>query len=192
MTLVELKPLTLEQSTELAREVLKEFGRSPDGAQELARMTSDCPLATVMGAQVLASHNDHPELIKNEDKFRTTLLGKFRDVVAGEIGRKADAEPIRKLLRVLARVQPFHPDDASIGATVAQVEGLTTHETSRLIRLLQDAGVLFKRGGQCRLSPDLLADFIIEESCVGTDRASTGYAEDVFDAASERHAGNLL
>ena len=98
----------------MAREILKEFGGSPDGAQELARMTSDCPVAIVMGAQVLASHNNHPELIKDEDKFRTTLLG--RDVVAGEIGRKADAEPIRKLLRVLALAQPFHPDDARSAA----------------------------------------------------------------------------
>lgn len=189
---VPLKPLTLEQATELAREVLKEFGGPLDIAENIARMTYDCPLATVMGAQVLASHKDHPELVKNEDLFRTTLLGKFQDVIAGEIGTKADAEPIRKLLRVLALVQPFHPEDQSVATAVTAVEGMPVHETSRLVKLLNDAGVLFRRGGQYRLSPDLLADYIIEDSCIGAGGASAGYAERVFDAASERHAGNLL
>jgi hypothetical protein len=69
---------------------------------------------------------------------------------------------------------------------------MPVHETSRLIRLLNDAGVLFKRGGQYRLSPDLLADYIIEDACIGPGGVSTGYAERVFDAASERHAGNVL
>jgi hypothetical protein len=155
-------------------------------------MTLDCPLATVMGAQVLASHKDHLELIKNEELFRETLLGKFQDVIAGEIGTKADAEPIKKLLRVLALLQPVHLDDKSVPPAVARVEGLPEHETSRLIKLLNDAGVLFRRGGQYRLSPDLLADYVIERTCIGPSGASTGYAEQVFDAASDRHAGNLL
>lgn len=189
---VRLRPLSAEQATELAREVLKEFGGPLDVAQSIARLSYDCPLATVMGAQVLASPVDHLELIKNEDLFRTTLLSKFQDVIAGKIGTKADAEPIRKLLRVLALVQPFHPEDQSVAATALAVEGMPVHETSRLIKLLNDAGVLFKRGGQYRLSPDLLADYIIENTCIGSGGTSTGYAETVFDAASERHAGNLL
>ncbi len=62
----------------------------------------------------------------------------------------------------------------------------------RLLKLLIESGVLFKRGARYRLSPDVLADYIIEAACVGPQRQSTGYAERVFDTADERLVGTLL
>jgi hypothetical protein len=172
--------------------VLKAFGGPVGVAKDIARLTLDCPLATVMGAQVVAKEKIHFELAKNEEVFRTTLFGKFRDIIAGNIGNKHDAEPIRKLLRVLALLQPFHPEDPALSNVVAHIEELPLHEVNRLLRLLTDAGVLFKRGGQYRLSPDLLADFIIEDVCIGYDGRSTGYAEQVFNAASNMYIEHLL
>lgn len=61
-----------------------------------------------------------------------------------------------------------------------------------MIRRLTDAGVLFKRGGNFRLAPDLLADFIIEESCIGHNGVSTGYAKEVLDAAGDAHLKIIL
>lgn len=189
---VKLDPLNLEQATALAKQVLEAFGGPVAIAKDIARRTLDCPLAIVIGAQVVAKEKRPFELVNNEDAFRSTLLGKFRDVIAGNIGNKNDAEPIRKLLRVLALLQPFHPDDPSISTVVECVEGLRASEVNRLIRLLTDAGVLFKRGGQYRLSPDLLADYIIEDACVGQEGKSTGYAEHVFDTASKDCIEHLL
>ena len=189
---VKLDPLNLEQAKELATQVLHEFGGPEDAAENIARLTLDCPLATVIGAQIVAKDRIHLELAKNKETFRSTLLGRFQDIVAGDVGSKSDGEPIRKLLKVLALLQPFHPEDESLIKAVEQIEKLRAPDVKRLIRLLSDAGVLFKRGGKYRLSPDLLADHIIEGACIGQGGTSTGYAEQVFVAAGNAHVEHLL
>lgn len=189
---VRLKPLSLAQATTLATQVLEACGGPIDAAKDIADRTLDCPLVTVLGAQVVAKERTIFTLAKNEETFRTTLLGKFRDIIVGNIGNKHDTGQIKKLLRILALLQPFHADDKSIFPVVESVEGLRESEVSRLIRLLMDAGVLFKRRGKYRLSPDMLADYIIEDTCLGHDGGSTGYAEQVFEAVSPRHIESLL
>lgn len=187
-----LSPLNLDQATQLAMQVLEAFSGPTSAAKEIARLTLDCPLFTVIGAQVVANEKVHLELAKNEDIFRSTLLGKFRDIIAGHVGSKSDAEPIKKLLNILALIQPFHPEDESIALVAEKVEGLRHPDVNRLIRLLIDAGVLFKRGGKHRLSPDLLADYIIEKVCIEQNGRSTGYAEQVFDAVPNPQIEHVL
>jgi transcriptional regulator with XRE-family HTH domain len=190
---ISLKPLDLSQSTELAAQVLKAFNGPVDAAEQIARFTRDCPLATVIGAQIVAKGSvNQLELTKNEAQFRDTIFARFQDVIAGAIGHNGDDESIRKLLKVIALVQPFHPEDRSIANLVENVEGVSSHDANRLISLLANAGVLFKRGGKYRLSPDLLADFVIEQHCIGINLTSTGYAEKVFEAAGDAHVKNVL
>jgi transcriptional regulator with XRE-family HTH domain len=189
---VALPALSPAQATELARQVLERFGGPISEAESIARLTLDCSLATVIGAQVIATDPRHFELVKNEEVFRSTLLGKFQDIIAGRIGTKNDADLVRKVLRVLALVQPFYPEDQTILQVVATVEGIEAHDVSRLIRALTEAGVLFRRGGRYRLSPDLLADHIIEKACVGAGGLSTGYAEQVFAVAGDRYIEHVL
>ena len=192
MSEVALPALRLAQATELARQALERFGGPTSEAEAIARLTLDCSLATVIGAQVIATDHRHFELVKNEEVFRSTLLGKFQDIIAGRIGTKNDADLVRKVLRVLALIQPFYPEDQTILQVVAIVEGIEAHDVSRLIRALTDAGVLFRRGGRYRLSPDLLADHIIENACIGLGGASTGYAEKVFAVAGDRYIEHVL
>ena len=189
---VALAPLTLADAEALATEVLQKRSGPPEAAKDIARLTLDCPLATVIGAQVVAQEKKLFDLAKNEDVFRTTLLGRFQDVIAGEIGSKADAGPIKQVLKVLALLQPFHPDDSSLLGAIERIEKIAPHETSRLIKLLTNGGVLFKRGAKYRLSPDVLADYIIEANCIDVEGKSTGYAELVFSAIGFEHVENLL
>lgn len=177
-----LNPLSLEQATQLATLVLTKFDGPVAAAKDIARLTLDCPLFTVIGAQVVSAEKLPLELVKNEDVFRSTLMGKFKDVIAGHVGSKTDAPLVKKLLNVLALIQPFHLEDRVIQHVAEQVEQLQLSDVSRLLRLLVEAGVIFKRGGKYRLSPDLLADYIIETACIGAEEKSTGYAERVFDA----------
>ena len=192
MSEVALPALSLAQATELARQALQRFGGPAIEAESIGRLTLDCSLATVIGAQVIATDHRHFELVKNEEVFRSTLLGKFQDIIAGRIGKKSDADLVRKVLRVLALVQPFYPEDETILQVVATVEGIEAHDVSRLIRALTEAGVLFRRGGRYRLSPDLLADHIIEKACIGAGGLSTGYAEKVFAVAGGHYIEHVL
>jgi hypothetical protein len=109
------------------------------------------------------------------------LHARFYRVAAGAIGAKSDEEPMRRLLQFLALVQPFEPESKELISAVASLERIERHELSRLMRLLREGGVIFKRGGLYRISPDLLADVIVENACIGAEGASTEYAECVFD-----------
>jgi hypothetical protein len=189
---VAVKPLKRKDATLLARQVLEHFRGPVDAAKEIGDLTYDCPLATVMGAQVVAKEGGHLEILKNEELFRTTLMARFQDVVTGAIGGKSEEGAIKRVLAVLAVLQPIAPEDASALSAVEAVEGIKADQVARLVRLLHEAGVLFKRGGLYRLSPDLLADYIIEKECIGLDGASTGYPERVFDAAADRHHEHIV
>lgn len=189
---IKLEPLTKQDAEELAKQVLTKEGGPLQAAKDIANLTYDCPLATVVGAQIVAREKKHFDLAKNEREFRSTLFGRFSHVIAGEIGQKADGPLIKKLLKVLALFQPFYLDDQALLSTIQNLEGIEPHDTNRLFKLLIDGGVLFKRGARYRLSPDVLADYIIEEICVGAEGQSTGYAEKAFDVADERLMQALL
>ena len=187
-----LERLTLDESEQLATQVLKKHDGPLTAANDIARLTRDCPLATVVGAQVVAKEKRHFDLAQQEDTFRTLLFARFQDIIAGQIGNKGEAETIKKVLPVLALLQPIHPEDQALLQAIEQVENIKPHDASRIIRLLTDAGVLFKRGLQYRLSPDVLADYIVEANCVGPLGASSGYAETLFEQANENQVEHLL
>jgi transcriptional regulator with XRE-family HTH domain len=184
--------LSKQQAEALAKQVLEKEGGPVQAAEDIALWTYDCPLATVVGAQIVARGKKHFELAKNERAFRYALFSRFENVIAGEIGQKSDTEPLKKLLKVLSLLQPFHLDDKDLSVVVEKQEGLALHDTSRLLKLLIDSGILFKRGARYRLSPDVLADYVIEAACIGPNNLSTGYAEAVFDKLPDRFIENLV
>jgi len=177
---VELKALKKEDSTKLALQVLKEYGGPESIAKEISRYTLDCPLATVIAAQIVAKGGIHIDLLNKEEIFRTTLLAKFEEVITGEIADEKDSGTLRTILKLLALLQPFDPDDPELLGLIDRVEGISVSESNRLIKVLVSGGVVFKRGFRYRLAPDLLADYIIEQNCVTTNGKSSGYAEKVF------------
>lgn len=189
---ISLDPLSQKQSMELATQVLKEYGGPESAAEAVSRNTLDCPLATVVAAQIVAKEKLHPELLSSEDAFRTTLLDRFRQVIAGDLAQGKDREALLSILRILALVQPFNPDDAGLLKLIEDTEGISIADSNRLVKTLLTGGVVFKRGLAYRLAPDLLADYIIEQSCVTENGASSGYAEKVFAASPQSLVEHIL
>ena len=190
--IVNLDPFTIAQATELAKEVLIQVGGVPELAEAIARITYDCPLATVIGAFLVAKDQIPVSHLKNAESFQLELLRRFRNVIAGNLGDSSDTDPLKKLLKCIALLQPIHPDDEKFKSLVEKIEGLPPHDTGKLFKLLANAGVLFKRGRLYRLSPDLLADFIIKDACFGVDGTSTGYAEKIFEKIEPGQLKNFL
>jgi transcriptional regulator with XRE-family HTH domain len=197
---IKLDYLTLDQVTNLAIQVLeKEKFENPEKiASYIAKSTIDCPLVTVIGAQILAKENiDFEfEFIKENREFHNQLFSKFEKVIIGKIGQKnGDEKLIEKLFKVLSLIQPFEYNDSSIPTMLSEIERISPDETKRLISILLQSGILFKRVKKCRLSPDMLADFIIEKYCIDNDGHSTGYIESFFtiiDQKYEKHVENFL
>ncbi len=189
---ISLEPLSRKQSVELATQVLKEYGGPESAAEAISRCTLDCPLATVVAAHVVAKEKLHPELLTTEGTFRTTLLARFQQVITGELAQGKDREALLSILRVLALVQPFSPDDAGLLKLLEDTENISVANSNRLVKALVAGGVAFKRGQTYRLAPDLLADYIIEQNCVTENGASSGYAEKLFGASPRSLVEHIL
>jgi transcriptional regulator with XRE-family HTH domain len=183
---------TKRDAVTLASQVLTEHGAPSHAAAALAELAYDSPLAVVVGAQIIAKEGVHPELFGSNEEFRSTVLKQYERVIAEDIAEGKDRERIHSMLRVLALIQPMVPDDRHVLELLSNVEGIDAPDASRLARLLIDGGVLFKRGSQYRLSPDLLADSIIATACITSGGQSNGYAERLFAAAIGEHKEHVL
>lgn len=189
---IRLERLSLDESTKLSQQVLKELGGDISFAQVIARATIDCTLATVLTSQIIANEPQHIELVKNESAFHDTIFGKFQNVLAGTIGEKSDEIAIKKLFRLIALVQPIEENLTSFTMLAEHIENIEQSETKRLFKLISSAGIAFQRGLKFRLSPDMLADFLIEKNCIGIHNSSTGYAEKVMNLATSEQFKNLV
>lgn len=187
-----IRKLNVRDSELLSEEVIRAYGGDVELAKDVAKLTVDCPLATVIASQILAKENIPLISIKNEGEFRSTLMGKFKDVIAGNVGGKSNNESVQKILSMVSLLQPFYDEDADFYEILEKVESVSAVDAKRIVRQLVEYGIIFKRGGKYRISPDLLADYIIEEKCLGVEGKSTGYAEKVFDVSSDHHIVNLL
>lgn len=189
---VALQPLTLAHSEQLAVEVLRQKKAPEDSARAIAEFTTDCPLATVMGAQVVAAGGIHPSVMHSEEVFRRTLLGRFESVIAGRFGQSGDAPALQALLRFVALVQPIAIDDARLLEAFGKLQNIPVFEVSRLMKALVQGGVLFQRGNRHRLAPDVLGDYLVEVHCVAEGGASSGFAEAVLGLVGPAYLENIV
>lgn len=189
---IELARPNRDDAEALASEVLARRNGPLYAAREIASVTSDSPLATVVGAQIVAREKIHPALLGNVEDFETQILAAVQDVIAGEIVTGLDVERMQGILRIVSLVQPILPDEPSLLHILKAVEGIDESHAARLLRTLANAGVLFRRGLRWRLSPDLLADSIIIRHCISPDGHSNGYVERVFNVAPPEYLKTLL
>lgn len=191
--LVELRRPSLDEAIELATEVLEACGGPVAAAKDVAKATAGSPLATVLGAQIVAKEGLHPIWMHKDAEYQAQILSRFQDVIAGGIATGQDVERLRGVLRIVALVQPVLPDEPALLRLIEAMEGVKAHDATRLLKTLIDAGVLFRRGLRYRLAPDLLADSIIERYCLDSTGA-VDYVERVFEKAEEEEVflKNLL
>ncbi|MBA0227654.1 helix-turn-helix domain-containing protein [Stenotrophomonas maltophilia] len=189
---IELQTLPKADSEQLAKQALEHFGAPAELSSRLSVYTRDCPLATVIAAQILANDKSLPEFLIDEDTFRTELLRRLVASTVEGISSKLDAEAVHLALAAIALLQPIKEDDPELHDAIAAVAGITTHEVARIVKRLREAGVLYKRGSSSRIVPDLLGDFIVEERCISATGQSTGFAPNVFDEAPNAYAEHIL
>lgn len=188
----EMHPQTREQAQALAESVLAECKAPPAAAVEIARATYSTPLVTVLAAQLVARDGVSLALLGNADEFRTYVLRSLQDVITLALVTGQDVPRLRAILRVIALLQPIIPDDPGLLNILLETEGIEQSDASRLMRLLGEAGVLFKRGLRSRLAPDLLADEIIRSNYLNADGTANERVTRVFDLAGANHLKALF
>ncbi|MFC3627778.1 helix-turn-helix domain-containing protein [Vogesella amnigena] len=188
----DMRPQTREQAQALAESVLSECKAPPAAAVEIARATYTTPLVTVLAAQLVARDGVSLALLGNADEFSTYVLNSLQDVITVALVTGQDAPRLRAILRVIALLQPIIPDDPGLLNILLKTEGIEQPDACRLMRLLGEAGVLFKRGLRSRLAPDLLADEIIRSNYLNADGTANERVFQAFDLVGAEHLKNLF
>lgn len=188
----DMRPQTREQAQALAESVLAECKVPPAAAVEIARATYTTPLVTVLAAQLVARDGVSLALLGNAEEFRTYVLRSLQDVITVAVVTGQDVPRLRAILRVIALLQPIIPDDPGLLNILLKTEGIEQPDASRLMRLLGEAGVLFKRGLRSRLAPDLLADEIIRSNYLNADGTANERVTQVFELAGADHLKTLF
>ena len=189
---VKLDPLKLDETTMLAAEVLARFGGAPEFAEPIALATRDCPLVTVLACRITVEESLPLIVAQNADAFRDTILGKFAEIITGELGPPSEQKTFKDILRLVSLVQPFSIEDAAFLELATNIAGVPRDKASATLRTLIEGGILYRRGAQYRLMPDLLGDYIIEQTCIGADERLDSFANQVFAAAAPPLLGNVL
>lgn len=189
---VELRARTKEDGKALAAYVLHECKGPVGAAEAIAELTYLTPLVTVLAAQIVAKENLAPELIGNSENFQEHVLARLEKIIAGQIVTGSDVPKLQSVLRMVALLQPVVFDDPGLLNVLREVEGLEQEDVQRLLRLLSEGGVLFKRGLRHRLAPDLLADSIIQRNFIDVNGAASTKVRQVFDLADSQYLKNLL
>jgi hypothetical protein len=189
---VELRIPSREDAVALAEAVLTRCGGPKSAADAIAAATQSTPLATVLAAQLVARDQVPVSLLANESEFRTHVLRSLQDVLAFKLVSGQDADRLRGVLRVAALLQPVVLDDPNLLLLLEEVEGVSPADAIRLMRLLTDAGILFKRGLRCRLAPDLLADEIIQSAYLDPDGTANKEVHRIFDLATTEQLKHLF
>ena len=169
-----LDNLESEDVESLAREALGDHAHL---AGHLAAATSDCPLVTVIGGQLLAQRAVPPELLESETDFRRTVLDRFRDEMLGRLGDEVDATAASEALVLVSALGPVMIDNAAIAKRMAEDLGVEPHALRSLLSQLEQAGLLIARGRLRRIVPDVLADHILHRVCVDAQDRPTGRAD---------------
>jgi transcriptional regulator with XRE-family HTH domain len=191
-----LKDLSLPEVTALTAEVLQAegfLGPVTELARNIAALTQDCPLATVIGARLVARGQIQPQAVASDQQFRDRLFTAFSEVLTGELCELGERDVLDRLLQFFALLQPLAPDGPEFDALLQLIVGQSHAELRRLLTRLEDAGVLIRRGGLIRLVPDVLADTIAEKACIDERTGQpTGYADELFDQLAGKALQNLL
>jgi len=186
---VELGDLDIDDAVTLAREALG--GDAPEAvAQRLARLTTDSPLATVVGGVLIKQGRLDPAALEQDDSVRFHIMRGFRDALVKD--PLASDPPTRSaVLDALAALQPFRTNETSARESLSAIVGKPYDELHKHLRSLENAGILRRRGGSLRIVPDLLGDVILTDAAFD-DRSAldTGYLariEPLVTGASVEH-----
>ena len=183
---------------ELSREEVITLGRQALGpefaglAERLAAATWDCPLVTVVGGQLLARRAIAPELLERDEEFQDTVLIRFRDILVGELGDHIDTTLCKSLLNLIAAVQPIRLDNEITLNSEAEFLNIDRPTLLNSLDVLEQAGVLLRRGNTLRIVPDVLADHILHKASVTSQGQPTGYADRVFNEFAPLCPGEVL
>lgn len=184
-----LESLDRDDIRSLAREALGDHFLQH--TEHLVDVAGDSPLVVVVGGQLIQQELISPELLERSEEFREVVLGRFRDTLVGDISDQFDSRQVKRVLEVTAALSPVRPEDDDYLELASEFLNTEVRAIEEIYQQLEETGVLLRRGGLVRITPDVLSDHILHDACVYRGN-STDFAQDVYNQFAERAAERLL
>ena len=175
----ELKELNRDDVKALASQVLS--NKYDNLVNKLALATKDCPLATVVGGQLLVQKMVDPFLLERDSEFQYDVLSRFHDTLIGKISKSIDPKLCNELLKLIAAVAPIRINNEEFRELAAEFLQIESSKLVSTIDTLEKSGILLTRGYTLRITPDILSDHILHQACFTFNEKSTGYAKKIFN-----------
>ncbi|MFH2068274.1 MAG: DUF4062 domain-containing protein [Candidatus Omnitrophota bacterium] len=183
--------LTHDEVKKLSEQVLGPKFRQ--FAESLFVSTKDCPLATVVGGQLISKKLIDPKILERQSEFQEIVFNRFQEVLLGDdISKKIKPELCRSILSLLSALSPIPVNDQRFQKQAATFLNVQPFELMDTIGLLENNGILLRRGYKLRIIPDVLSDHILYNTCLTKQGDTTGYAKQIFDAFSNIMPENIL
>ena len=184
--------LTPTEAAQLAQEAIGCGNPSSPGreAERIGAFTADVPYLAVVAGRLLASGSlSQVTTLASEESFRDRVVALFAQAELRDV-----ADGIRRdVLDAVTSLQPFMSSDASFQASLADAVGQPYNRLLAVLRRLEDAGILLRRGDVLRVVPDLLGDAILVSAAADTRAgSSSGYLDRVWSNTRPGARPNLL
>lgn len=151
-------------------------------AERLVTVSADSPLVTVVGGRLVAEGSVDPALMDRDQTFRRAVFLRLEEDLVRPIASRIGEPRARELMDLLAAIGPIRLEDRALVGAASAFLGISAPTFIATVGLLEDGGILARRGRLLRITPDVLADHVLHRACVTAAGTPTGFAELVFDA----------
>ena len=192
----ELKPLEVflgdlifYDALSLAAEALNKT-ISDKVAYKLANLTKDCPLATVVGGNLINKGDLHLSILASDANIRACIMrGYYSALLNGTV----DKDMQKNVLKAVASLQPIRTNQDEVRNTLANILGKPYDELFEHLKALEKIGIIRRRGDSLRIVPDLLGDFILTDAVYDKDgQRDTGYISRIMPMLAKTCVENLF
>lgn len=192
----ELKPLEVflgdlifYDALSLAAEALNKT-ISDKVAYKLANLTKDCPLATVVGGNLINKGDLHLSILASDANIRACIMrGYYSALLNGTV----DKDMQKNVLKAVASLQPIRTNQDDVRNTLANILGKPYDELFEHLKALEKIGIIRRRGDSLRIVPDLLGDFILTDAVYDKDgQRDTGYISRIMPMLAKTCVENLF
>lgn len=145
----ELKPLEVflgdlifYDALSLAAEALNKT-ISDKVAYKLANLTKDCPLATVVGGNLINKGDLHLSILASDANIRACIMrGYYSALLNGTV----DKDMQKNVLKAVASLQPIRTNQDDVRNTLANILGKPYDELFEHLKALEKIGIIRRRG----------------------------------------------
>lgn len=183
-----IEPLRAQDARSLAEQALR-----PADMVHLDRLvnaSSKTPIVIVVGGRLIRDKQLDPGLFATDEAFQRAVLDRFYEEVTRIL--PAPTQPWRDLLTLVSALGPVRVADPKFRQSAAEFLALQLWDLVERLGVLEQGGLLWRRGGLLEVTPDVLADYLLQSKCVSTSDEDTGLARALFDKFAGLSGANLF